>query len=131
MCKEMNGCSHKNIEMKEEDKGKHLHATFTDDTYYHYSDGYVETNTSEENIKLLEERFRKKLPRKSIRMPPWKEKEERDCKCFLSVDLKTVPSGNKVGDIGVNIVEKVNKHVNRMCPVHDFTVREPINITMN
>ena len=56
---------------------------------------------------------------------------EENCKCFLSVEMKTVPNGNKVGDIGVNIVEKVNKHVNRMCPVHDFTVREPINITMN
>jgi len=44
--------------------------------------------------------------------------DKDDCKCFLSVDLKMIPSGNKVGDIGVNVVEKVNRHVNRMCPVH-------------
>ncbi len=46
----------------------------------------------------------------------------QDCKCFLSVDMKMIPTGNKVGDIGVNVVEKVNRHVNRMCPVHSFTV---------
>jgi hypothetical protein len=106
--------------MIEEDKGKYLHAYFTeDDTYYRLDNGYVETNTSEENIKKIEEQLKKKLPRKSIRIPPpWKEKEERDCKCFLSIDMKTVPNGNKVGDIGVNIVERINRHVNGMCPVH-------------
>jgi hypothetical protein len=103
--------------------GNFLNARFNDDTYYRLSDGYVETNTSEENIKNLEERFKKTLPRKSTRMPPpWKEKD--DCKCFLSVDLKTVPNGNKVGDIGTMVVEKVNRHVNRMCPIHRGTVLE-------
>ena len=55
------------------------------------------------------------------------KKQEDNCKCFLSVDMKTVPNGNKVGDIGVNVVDKVNRHVNRMCPVHnssDSTVLE-------
>ena len=51
-------------------------------------------------------------------------KEEQDCKCFLSVDLKMIPTGNKVGDIGRMVVDKVNRHKNRMCPVHSSTVPE-------
>ena len=43
---------------------------------------------------------------------------EKDCKCFLSVELKMVPNGNKVGDIGTMVVDKVNRHKSRLCSVH-------------
>ncbi len=103
--------------MKYKEHINHINATFDDNRYYRLDNGYVDTNATEEDIKSVEERLKITLPRESTRIP-WKEKEEQDCKCFLSVDMKTVPNGNKVGDIGVNVVEKVNRHVNRMCPVH-------------
>ena len=50
---------------------------------------------------------------------------KEDCKCFLSVDLKMVPNGNKVGDIGTMVVEKVNRHNNSMCKVHNSSGTVP------
>ena len=50
--------------------------------------------------------------------------EEDNCKCFLSVDLKMIPNGNKVGDIGTMVVDKVNRHKNSMCSVHRGTVQK-------
>ena len=44
---------------------------------------------------------------------------EDNCKCFLSVDLKMVPNGNAVGDIGTMVVDKVNRHTSKLCSVHD------------
>lgn len=52
--------------------------------------------------------------------------EEDNCKCFLSVDLKMIPNGNAVGDIGTMVVDKVNRHKNSMCSVHSGTVPEAI-----
>lgn len=52
----------------------------------------------------------------------------KNCQCQLSVEMVTIPNGNIVNDIGVNVTSYIIRHATPLCPIkrHKTTGRKQI-----